>query len=380
MSRSVAVLVGLFLFSAALAGETELLKNGDFRDGSASWSDVAVDGDKAAEIVELDGAKALKLTRIKPGAMPLATQYNIKLRPQTLYRLTVTGVGETRAAVSFRPSSAKDPEFQNLCKSWATSAAPMDPSKEPATETFLFDSGLKADKAFLSLRLDGDQPGTYCFKRASLTEVASTKADKSEVVIAHLGDSITITSYLPFSQRIDAVLAPHISKAFPALKVRQLNLGVDGESAKVLLDTGRYNKALKENYDRLDIAIIRYGSNDSRLPDGGGPEGFRKQLARLCDALQRDYPGITLILGTGPCLHNADAVNTKYAPYWQAVRDLAKERAYAVADVYRSFEKEASLKTAKAEGDMHPSPYGVKLAADVEFAALEKILKAREAK
>ncbi|MCY3017737.1 MAG: GDSL-type esterase/lipase family protein [Planctomycetota bacterium] len=373
--RAAWVVIGVMLLAGVLrAGEADLIKNGDFKDGTSGWSELASDADREAAVVDFEGGKALKLARKTAKAAAQAVQYNLKLKPQTLYRLSVTGKGDTRAVVSLRPSSSKDKDYFKLCKSWATSAAPLDPSKDLATETLLFDAGQKADSAFLALRLDGEAPGTYQVTSVALTEVGGTKADKSELVIAHLGDSITITSYLPFSQRVDALLQAAIQKAFPNLRTRQLNLAADGEFVKELFDTKRYDQYMKENYDKIDVAIIRYGGNDQ--PRYSADE-FKKLLNALCDNLIRDYPGITIVLGTGTCLNAAGDINKKYGPYWQATRDLANERKFLLADVYRRFEKEASPKTAKAEGDMHPSAFGVKLTAEVEYETLEAVLKAR---
>ena len=369
--------VWILLLAGCSCRGGEILKNGDFKDGNAGWSDLATDADREAGVVDFEGGKALKLARIKTGAKAAVTQYNLAFKPQTLYRLAVTGKGAARAVVALRPSSSKNKEFFELCKSWATSSAPLEASEQPVTESLLFDSGLQADSAFLSLRLDGEQPGTYYVTKVSLMEAGSSKPDKEELVLAHLGDSLTSTSYLPFSQRVDAVLGGLIAQSFPALKIRQLNLGADGEYVKELFDTRRYESALKGAYAKIDLAIIRYGSNDSRQ---GSADEFKKQLSLLCDALQRDYPGIAIILGTGAYLHGNDEVNKQYGAYWQAARDLAKERNYPVADIFNRFQTEASPKTARAPGDMHPSPYGVKLAAEAEFAVLAKILEAKKNK
>ena len=78
---------------------------------------------------------------------------NIKFKPQTLYKLTLVGFGKDGALVALRPASSKDPEYFALAKSWATSSAPVAKSEKPTTTVFHFDSGLKADNAFLTIRL-----------------------------------------------------------------------------------------------------------------------------------------------------------------------------------------------------------------------------------
>jgi len=350
-----------------------LVRNGDFAAGAAGWNDVASDKDKEVAVVDdARHGKVLLLKRKTEGARTVAYQSNIRLKPLTLYRLSATGWGDTPAAVKLHPASSKDAAFSDLTKSWATSAAPFEKSAEPTTMTFVYDSGLKADSAILSVYLTGKSPGEARVKDLSLVEVGPSNPDRDETVIAHLGDSITITSYLPFDQRVDRVLQAMIEKRLPNMKTRQLNLGVDGEWLGALLDTGRYAKAVKENYPKIDVVFIRYGGNDTRKYD---ITEFKKQLGTLSDNLKRDYPGVTIIIGTGPYGHGLDWGNTRqYGPYWQAAREFAKERNYPLVDIYARFEKEASFDTARQPKDLHPSALGVRLIAEEEFEVLKTVL------
>ena len=58
---------------------------------------------------------------------------------------------------------------------------------------------------------------------------AAAAAAAEEIVVAHFGDSNTITGYLPKEQRIDAVLNALLRKAYPKQKVRNVNLGQGGD-------------------------------------------------------------------------------------------------------------------------------------------------------
>ena len=362
-----------WLACSAQAAETNLVRNGNFADGTAGWSDTGVNDDKEVTVVDVQGKKALLLKRKKEGVAVNAVQYNLKFKPQTLYKLSVTGWGKAAAAVSLRPKNEKDDQFFELCKSWATSTAPLDISGTPVTNVLLLDSGLKSDSAFLNVRLGDGGPGEYYVSSVSLTEIASTKPEEKEIVIAHLGDSITITSYLPFGKRVDGLLNNMCEIAFPGKRIRNVNLGVDGEFIKGLLDSGRYDRAIKAQYSKFDVVIIRYGANDRKQYS---LDEFHKLLGVLCDKLQQDYPGVTIVMGTGPYIHKSDSANkTEYGPFWQAARDFAKERKYALVDIYARFEKEASEATAVKPGDAHPSELGVKLVADEEFKILQPILK-----
>jgi lysophospholipase L1-like esterase len=334
------------------------------------WSGLGSNEDKAITAETVDGKQVIRLTRKKPGA-EVHIERNVMLKPQTLYRFSVTGIGGARAAMRLRPASSADKEFASLYKPWATSSAPMPVSDNPVASELIFDSGLKADSAVLSVYLDGKAPGQYVVQQALFAEIGSSKPKADEKIILHLGDSITITSYLPFEQRVEARLQKHFP-SFPNSPVRQINYGVDGEYVKELLDSDRYRKVVKENLPRVDIVVIRYGANDSRH---GTPEDFKTQLATLCDKVQKDYPTARIVLGTGTCLHGNKDVNRKYGPYWQAIRDLASERKYPLVDVYKAFEQAQSEKLCRGPGDMHPSAAGVELIADKTLSVLRELLK-----
>ncbi|MBA3848306.1 MAG: SGNH/GDSL hydrolase family protein, partial [Planctomycetes bacterium] len=345
----------LLLTLGAQAAE-DLIRDGTFAEGLAHWSDAANDADRTAEVVALDGASALRLSRLTPGAEVAVQQYNVRLAPRTVYRLSVAGHGSLDGVVKLGPSSSSDPDYAAHSKAWATATGPLPASTAIAVETLLFDSGNLVDGAYLSLRLGGDGPGWYAFTRVALEKVAPSP---DELIVAHLGDSITITSYLPFSQRIDALLAEPLAAASGARPVRQINLGADGETVAEML-AGRYDHAVRAMYPRIDVAVIRYGANDRRSRD---PAAFAADLATLCDHLTADHPGVRIVLGTGPWLLGDDEANLRqYGPWWQAIRDLAAERRYALADVAAAFAAAATADTARAPGDLHPSAAGVAVA------------------
>jgi lysophospholipase L1-like esterase len=359
-------------FSAA-AVQNDVIQNGDFTQNVTGWDVGTSDADHAVGVVDVDGKKCLQLKRLKAGTTTNAQQFNLHLKPQTLYKLSVTGKGDLPCALALRPQSTKDKDFFALFGSqWGVTNCELPASAEFTTDSLLFDSGLKADGGFLVLRLQGEQPGAYYVSSVSLTEIKSSVPEKDELVIAHIGDSVTATSYLPFLKRIDALLASAIAKDFPDLKVRNLNFGADGEYAKLLIDSGRYQKALKDNYQKIDIAVIRYGGNDVvfNVPMAE----TKKYMNQLCDNLEKDYPGIKILIGTGPYIEKSDQ-NKRYSPLWEMGRELAQQRKYPLIDIYKRFEQEHSAKTAKADGDMHPSAFGVSLAAEEEYKALKPLLE-----
>ncbi len=361
------IVLALALVTYSSAGE-DLIRNGGFADGLAQWSDAANDAARTTEVVAIDGAPALRLTRIAADAEPGVQQYNLRLEPHMLYRLTVVGRGTGDGMVKLGTSASADPEYATHSKAWATASGPLPASAEERVETLLFDSGNLVDGGYLSLRLGGNQPGWFAFTRVSLEKRAPTP---DELVVAHLGDSITITSYLPFSQRVEARLASALADLAGGRPVRQINLGADGETVAELLG-GRYEHAVHAMYPRLDVAVIRYGANDHRSRD---PQAFAAELATLCDRLTADYPGVRIVLGTGPWVHGADDINLRqYGPWWQAIRDLASSRGYALADIAPAIAAAASTDTARSPGDLHPSAAGVVIVSEVIAQVLRPLI------
>jgi acyl-CoA thioesterase-1 len=184
------------------------------------------------------------------------------------------------------------------------------------------------------------------------------------MVLVHLGDSITITSYLPAAERIEAVLAPMLAAVFPGRRVEQHNLGLDGEDVQRFL-AERYDPVLRTKVPRADLFVIRYGTNDQHHYDA---ENFRRLLGELLDRLRRDYPGAKLVLATGPYLGGSPWVNEhQYAPNWQVIRDVAADRGLPLADIFARFRRdyeEQGRFLCRAKGDMHPSAEGVRVMAE----------------
>lgn len=370
-------LAGLLLCCGTVFAEepASLIANGDFKSGVQGWEGAGSDAEKDVSLVDVAGGKGLKLTRKQgTGAVSVARQ-GLKFKPQTLYRLTITGFGKDGAAVALRPACSKDGDYFKLCQSWATSSAPLAKSDAALGSVFLFDSGLKADQAFLAIRLPDGGPMEYTLTGVKLEELQSTKPDGKEFVIGHIGDSFTATSYLPFDDRIDRVLQGLIETKLKGRKIRNLNLGVDGEFLQDLVETGRYEKAIHQQFAHFDLLIIRYGANDRRKYDTAE---FTKRLGALCDTLEKDYPGVKIVIGAGLYLKGADDINKKqYGPYWQACREFAAARKYPLADVYAAFEKANADDLTRGPADMHPSAKGVKLTAETEFAVIEPLLKGK---
>jgi lysophospholipase L1-like esterase len=245
-----------------------------------------------------------------------------------------------------------------------------------------------------------------CLALCFWLQCAAQAAD--EVVVAHFGDSTCATIYLPVEQRIDAVLNAKLSEKYKNQKIRNINVGLDGDFIRQFIDKGRYEK-VKAQHPKIDIALIRYGMNDwKKVPNPNQvkkADDFRKNLEELCDRLQKDYPGISIVLETNTyqCLkHAGDGwMNNHWNLYWQEARELARDRKYPLVDVHAQYKKEIDggnwdffirnqskavekfgkviVDASKDEemkdeknwfGDAHPNFRGVTLIAEEEFKAI----------
>jgi lysophospholipase L1-like esterase len=367
-------MLGLTICGAAgrcLAGEN-ILANGDFSEGAKAWGGVGSDDRQEVSIIGTGSTKAMKLVRKAAGDTRVFIDQTVKVKPQTLYRFSVTGTGKAPVVIRVRPQSTTDNDYNTVSKSWAFASAPMPPGETPITSGTEIDTGMKIDQVIVMVYLDGKDAGEYTVNRVSLTEVGSAVPGDNEKIVLYLGDSFTNGSYLPFEQRVDAGVREILSKEKVG-PYRQISLAADGEYVKDLLNSNRYQKVVKENLARVDVAIIRYGGNDSRY---GTPDDFRKQLSLLCDKLTADYPKVKFIMGTGTYLKGNDYVNTKqYGAYWNATREFAAERQLPVSDMYAAFEKAQSDKLTRNSDDMHPSAEGTRLMAETIARELIPLLK-----
>ena len=369
--RCMIVMASMLILSAVTHGQENLLKGTNFGEGLSGWGGVASDDKKGVAVVDLpEGKKGLQLTRKAEGSVGI--DQTVTLKPMTVYRLSVTGFGKAHAGMRLRPASSKDAEYAKVFKAWVITTSPLPVCEKPQTTEVLFDSGLKADSAIAMVYLaEPKELESYTITAVSLTEVGSSKAADDETIILHLGDSFSAGVYLSTPERLQTKLQDKLIKELPGRKFRQINLAADGEYIKELLTSTGYRRVVRENYPRIDIAIIRYGGNDSRF---GTAEDFKKQMATLCDNLVKDYPNIKIVLSNGIYVKGWDDVNKQYAAFWQVPRDLAKERSLPLIDIYARFEKEQSDKLTIAPDNMHPSAAGVAVMADEECAVLKTLL------
>jgi lysophospholipase L1-like esterase len=162
--------------------------------------------------------------------------------------------------------------------------------------------------------------------------------------IVLVGDSNTITSYLPPSQRVDGVLQRRLAAGFPGKRIEVENAGLGGESIKELLTRKRYERDL-QTLGRADVFVISYAGNDA---NAYGPDEFERQQRELVRRLRTDFPAAKIILETTgyfdhPAHYTID-YNARMQPYTEATRRIAADGsdgggADALLDIYQTMQQ-----------------------------------------
>ena len=242
---------------------------------------------------------------------------------------------------------------------------------------------------------------------ACLSQPAEAADALQEVVIVHFGDSTCITSYLPETQRVEAVLNDRLSNFYKHQKIVSHNVAAGGDYIRQFLDSGRYKKSVKDKIPHVDIALIRYGHNDQKHCE---PSDFKRHLEEFCDLLTTDFPGVQIVLETNTWVdaehYSGDLpatarFNQRMDSVWAVVRQLAGERRYPLVEIYERKKRETEagnwdqrirnqklsqekfakpiLDGSKDEDmkdvpgwflDNHPNANGVKIIADEEFKTI----------
>ncbi len=156
--------------------------------------------------------------------------------------------------------------------------------------------------------------------------------------VLQLGDCTVACSYMLPHQRGEVRLQERLREAYGDPTICVGNEGLDGEATEDFLK--RYDRTMKR-YATVDLIIVRYGVND-RKRYGIAP--FRSKLIELCDYLSRDFPQAKVLLETGIYVdypaHYAFDRNSKLAPVYRMITDLAVERGHTVADLFGRMQAE----------------------------------------
>lgn len=216
--------------------------------------------------------------------------------------------------------------------------------------------------------------------------------------VALFGGSSVATTYLPEKSKHHVALGKELTEAYPGQAIRVSNFADNGEFIARYLLRGAYEKH-RQSVSGIDVAIIRFGTNDIKRMD---TMEYRGQLEKFLDLLKKDFPGIQIILETGmyvdyPAHYSSDR-NKKLNPAWQVSRDIAAKDGYPLVDYYETVKAEAAAGNwdvrvrARSRGDgfildasqdagkennprwftdIHPNPEGVRMAIREEVKTLK---------
>lgn len=223
-----------------------------------------------------------------------------------------------------------------------------------------------------------------------------------DVHVALFGGSSVATTYLPEESKHHVVLEKELTKAYSGQTIKVSNFADNGEFVARYLLRGTYEKH-RESISGIDIAIIRFGTNDIKRMD---VSEYRAQLEKFMELLKNDFPGIQIILETGmyvdyPAHYTSDR-NKKLNPAWQVSRDIAARDTYPLVDYYETVKAETAagnwdvrvrakrkdkpaaeqfiLDASQDAGkendpkwftDIHPNPKGVQMAVREEVKTLK---------
>ncbi len=229
-----------------------------------------------------------------------------------------------------------------------------------------------------------------------LTVTTAHAKEISRVVL--LGGSSVATTYLPEATKHHNVLTEQLKASYPQQEIEVENWADNGESIARYLLNGAYEKQ-RANPKGIDIAIIRFGTNDQKLME---IDEYSAQMLKLIALLQQDFPGIKIVLETGIYLdypkHYPFDRNKILQPYWEVSREIAKKSGYPLVEYYETGKTETKagnwdirirtqagkqmiLDDSQDVGkendsqwffDIHPNPRGVQLAVREEVGVLKK--------
>ena len=164
-----------------------------------------------------------------------------------------------------------------------------------------------------------------------------------KIQILLLGDSTTEASIpkklAPDEPQLEDVIRILLAAEGDLPPANVINLGLSGEFIRRLLDSGRYDKQVKD-LPGLDYVFIRYGLNDvAKIQDfdTAFPKDFRELIARL----RNDHPKAMLIPMTViPFAADLEANAPRAARINDLVRQVAEEEKLTCFDIYPRYAAE----------------------------------------
>lgn len=170
----------------------------------------------------------------------------------------------------------------------------------------------------------------------ALTGFSGSAHAEEPVHVVLFGGSSVRTSYLPDEEQHHSVLQAHLREAYPQQEIEVSNWADNGESIPRYLLRGTYERH-RSQAKGMDVAIIRFGTNDQKVLSAAE---YEAQLAKLIELLQKDFPGVQIVLETGiyvdyPAHYSFDR-NKTLNPYWQASRNLSAGQGFPLVEYYEA--------------------------------------------
>ena len=226
--------------------------------------------------------------------------------------------------------------------------------------------------------------GQAWFKDFTVEEVPEWQGN-DDLVVAMLGDSTDMGSYIEDAYRVHRYLEMLLQDRFPEHCLSVRNFAESGDYLGKLLESGRLAREL-DTLSRCDIAVIRYGLNDQghRI----SPAEFNRQLGDTCDRILDRFPQARIVLAT--------TIPPQAPKMSEQTRAVAAARGYPLVDIAKALTEHAAagdanwhtgLKTTVGfpmrknpadnptglKGDQHPNVHGTRLIAHEVYRTIEPI-------
>ncbi len=226
--------------------------------------------------------------------------------------------------------------------------------------------------------------------------------------IVHFGDSVTNAPRN--GQTLDTLTQAKLREVYDTENIVCHNVSRGGRTIKKFMSEGEtYDSKCAGVIEHIDLAMIQFGINDE---DAYGPAEFKERQAAMCDRIEKEYPGVKIVLCTSMKVktrdwwaeHGPEAEEPISENFYSQTRALAKERGYVLVDVYQklvdemndgnwdmyirnqelsrehygkviaddSKDAERVEDAAQWFRDVHPNARGLMLIADLEVATLAK--------
>ena len=216
-------------------------------------------------------------------------------------------------------------------------------------------------------------------------EEGPTWQENDELVVAMLGDSTDMGSYIEDAYKVHRHLEMLLQDRFPEHCLSVRNLSESGDYLEKLLESGRLEREL-DTLSRCDIVVIRYGLNDSGHRTS--PADFSRQLRETCDRVLDRFPQAQVVLAT--------TIPPSASALSEQTGSVAAERGYPLVDIANALTAHAArgdsnwhtgLRTTVGfpmsenpednptglKGDQHPNIYGTRLIAQEAYRIVEPI-------